>query len=270
MLRLLAFAASLAFSAASPAGPTSEWAVADVQSWASGAIDSEVAASLAEHGITGKVLLDLDDDDWEEIGIGSKLKRKTAAAAVDAIRQSAGEGQHAGMYHDMWEYCASTPTLRKECMLHTPLLYNAPRVGIWYANKWMDDEETALGGFPHEEISWVEWIFAPSWWTIKNADKLYYGLPTRYIVCLYIHLALEVLTSLVIIVKSGFRVGGIVEAFIHGCGAEFGGYVMLFIWNITWYFTPYFVNDALFALAPVLMVLRTLAFLNTASKEKSE
>ena len=154
-------------------------------------------------------LLTLREEDWVELGLvdsGSRdqvkksVEKLKAASLADKTYQKFYRKAHDrmadGRFNDMWEYCSSSPSRRKECHQHTPFIAGGPRLAIYYADRIMDEDETKQGGFPHphEDIGWVQWLLCPHLWIYNNSGEMFYGLPFTHIACCCMSILFQVST----------------------------------------------------------------------------
>jgi len=159
------------------------WTVDDVSEWARNLGFEDTIRHLREHGVDGKMLLDLNEADLEKyFSMMSRLDRRKFLVRVAELRGS-GLGNLPG--RNFWQYRELD---RKSCDVATLLLTGAPRLALLL---WIREDD--LG---HElAASKIKWVF-PHIEIVLNHRQVMSGLPGGL---LFGHLVMGVLEPVVIL-----------------------------------------------------------------------
>ena len=161
MFRSIILFCLLTIVAASLPDDATTWTVVQVNEWVDTlgvSSASTIKAGVTKHGITGNILLVLDDTDLqEELGVSSGVERKKIFLQINQLKDSESE-QNAKL--TFWELRALN---RQMVDYATPLLTVAPR---WAITTFDDFPEycrpaAALGEGHNSVMSWFEWAFFP-------------------------------------------------------------------------------------------------------------
>jgi hypothetical protein len=177
MFRSIILFCLLTIVAASLPDDATTWTVVQVNEWVDTlgvSSASTIKAGVTKHGITGNILLVLDDTDLqEELGVSSGVERKKIFLQINQLKDSESE-QNAKL--TFWELRALN---RQKVDYATPLLTVAPR---WAITTFDDFPEycrpaAALGEGHNSVMSWLEWALFPEWYIWTNRDTIMCGLP---------------------------------------------------------------------------------------------
>jgi hypothetical protein len=161
MLRFVILSCLLTFVAADLPDDATTWTIAQVNEW----VDtlelpnaSTIKAGVTKYGVTGNILMVLDDTDLqEELGVSSSIERKKIIVEINGLKDSENEKTAKLTF---WELRALN---RQMVDFATPLLAAAPR---WAITTFDDFPEycrpaAALGEGHNSVMSWFEWAFFP-------------------------------------------------------------------------------------------------------------
>ena len=235
-------------------GDVRDWDAGHISDWIDSlkmdtAVSSKLKAGFEQAGVTGNILLWVDESDLQDdLGISSKLQRKRIMAAIqelndkDNARHGGGSGPGVaagGAPMSFWELKSMN---RKQIMWITPLVTTSPRYAI-----------SKLAGLPPHaqpptKIGWIEYIFLPEYYLFANRNTILGGLPgLMWLGCLT-----QFVARLVALVASAFPSGqfslkgplGVVGVAIMG---EVFGAVLSWLWmTLLWPFIPWFICDLFF------------------------
>ena len=161
MFRSIILLCLLTFVAASLPDDATTWTVVQVNEWVDTlgvSSASTIKAGVTKHGITGNILMVLDDTDLqEELGVSSGVERKKLFLQINLLKDSESE-KNAKL--TFWELRALN---RQMVDYATPLLTVAPR---WAITTFDDFPEycrpaAALGEGHNSIMGWVEWALFP-------------------------------------------------------------------------------------------------------------
>lgn len=177
MFRSIILLCLLTFVAASLPDDATTWTVVQVNEWVDTlgvSSASTIKAGVTKHGITGNILMVLDDTDLqEELGVSSGVERKKLFLQINQLKDSESE-KNAKL--TFWELRALN---RQMVDYATPLLTVAPR---WAITTFDDFPEycrpaAALGEGHNSVMGWLEWALFPEWYIWTNRDTIMCGLP---------------------------------------------------------------------------------------------
>jgi hypothetical protein len=233
------------------------WSVGEVIKWCEGnSFSQHLKDGLDKHGVTGSVLLFLDESDLiEDLKITSQIERKKILLALKEIQT---DGVHDGdLVHDwhtdghtlsFWEY----RSMNRALITHISCLFSgAPRAAISKLTK------LPKHGQPATEATDMEYWLFPEYWLYANSDQIAGGLPGWMPVALLVSLVAKWATLLVKLKDgAGATVGFFVTCLFTEVGVCVGSEsAMTFLWPII----PWFICDFLFYLVvyvgPLLGVL---------------
>ena len=263
-------------------GDATTWNSAQVNEWVdtlNTASATAIKAGVTKHGITGNILLVLDDSDLhEELGVTVEDERRTIFAAITALQDS-DSTQNAKL--SFWELRALN---RQQVDYVTPLLTMAPR---WAITTFDDFPEycrpaSAVG---ENFLDWLEWALVPEWYIWSNRDTIMCGLPGFVPYICLLHLIFHVY-SIAQIVFVGSATGAVVGGSFLGAGGGAAGGLVIYILNhfgselivfclswilsaTLWRILPWFINDFLFYLfVYVLPFLQTIQYIQQRYKQQ--
>ena len=236
------------------------WSSAEVGKWCDdNSLSQQLKEGLDKHGVTGSVLLFLDESDLiEDLKITSQIERKKILLALKEIQTDGvhdGDlvhdwhtGMHDGHTLSFWEY----RSMNRALMTHNSCLFSgAPRAAISMLT------ELPKHGQPATEATNMEYWLFPEYWLYSHSDQIAGGLPGWMPVALLCSLVAKWFTLLVKLKDgAGATVGFFVTCLFIEVGVCVGSWIAM---TLLWPIIPWFICDFFFYLAvyfgPLLGIL---------------
>merc|ERR1712153_15032 len=214
---------------------TDPWSVGEVGKWCDdNSLSQQLKEGLDKHGVTGSVLLFLDESDLiEDLKITSQIERKKILLALKEIQTDTdGDGVHDGPLMSFWEY----RRMNRALMTHISFLFcGAPRAAISMLTK------LPKHGQPATEATDMEYWLFPEYWLYSHSDQIAGGLPGWMPMAL---LASVLVKWATLLAKLKDGTGAVVSFFAKCLFTEFtvcvsSWCVITFLWPIV----PWFICD---------------------------
>lgn len=260
LLLTACLAACLAGAGALPAD-VRQWSVEDVQTWIT---ETELPESMKEvvskHGVSGKVLLFVDERDLEdEFSISSALQRKKILMEIKELADTeeetpskfGGDGGHALTF---WEYRSMN---RYSMHKIYGLFVGAPR----WALSLLESEWPAHAR-PEKPIgSYMEWFFIPEYYIFLNRNVILGGLPGMFAYLVVAKFGAQAAILALLLIRMDMK--GLVQYISKMVATEIFMGIFNWLWMLVLFpITPWFLSDLGFNLSiyfwPVLGILGTL------------
>ena len=249
------------------------WTSAQVNEW----VDTlntpsalKIKAGVSKHGITGNILMVIDDTDLnEELGVASSIERKTIFAAITALKDSSRE-MNAQL--TFWELRSLN---RQMVDYTTPLLTTAPRWAITTFDDFPKYCQPAalLGEGNNIVLSWLEWAIFPEWYIWKNRDTIMCGLPGFVPYVCFANLLIGVGCIISGFMSNGFQ-GATSAALLYvlyKLGGELAAGCGAWMYSATvWRILPWFICDMLFYFSVYIMPVTSLFANSKQTKQKKQ